>query len=124
MLRVDGRTATGTAGVLRALSAMTKDAITDEVAEVNVFHGMKVRSSDTRVQKGRVAVRVWQFDQMHAMAREAGAYEPMIRVLADCGLRLGELLPLERRGLRRGVSDGQTDGVRGPRSRRYEDRPR
>lgn len=107
MLRVNGRTATGAGGVLRALSAMTKDAITDEVAEVNVFLGKKVRASDPRIQSTRPRVRVWQFDQMHAMAREAGSYEPMIRVLADCGLRLGELLPLERRDF-----DGESLTVR------------
>jgi integrase len=39
---------------------------------------------------------------MHAFATAAGAYEPMIRVLSDCGLRLGELPALERRDLSAG----------------------
>lgn len=97
LLRVDGRAPTGVAGVLRSLSAMTKNAVRDEAAEVNVFLGARVRANDPRAQKGRRPVRVWEFAQMHALARAAGRDEAMIRVLADCGLRLGELLPLERR---------------------------
>jgi integrase len=33
---------------------------------------------------------------MHAFAAAAGPYEPMIRMLADCGLRIGELLAMQR----------------------------
>jgi integrase len=40
---------------------------------------------------------------MHEFATATGAYEAMVRGLADCGLRLGELLPLERRDLSDGV---------------------
>jgi integrase len=37
--------------------------------------------------------------QMHALAAAAGPYEPMIRLLSDCGLRLGELPGLERKDI-------------------------
>ncbi len=70
--------------------------------------------------EGPGLVRVFTFDQMHALAAAAGPYEPMIRVLSDCGLRLGELLPLERRDLdggllhvRRTAHEGQvTEGTK------------
>jgi len=37
MLRVQGRATTGVVGILRSLSAMAEDAITDEVADLNPF---------------------------------------------------------------------------------------
>jgi integrase len=40
--------------------------------------------------------RVFTFEQMHRFAPTAGPWEPMLRVFADCGLRLGEVLGLER----------------------------
>lgn len=96
MLRVQGRAPTGVVGILRSLSAMAEDAITDEVTDMNPFRGVRVRANDPRATKGRRQVRVWQWEQMHAFAAHAGSYEPMIRCLSDCGLRLGELLPLRR----------------------------
>jgi integrase len=33
---------------------------------------------------------------MHRFAKAAGRYEAMVRVFTDCGLRLGEVLPLRR----------------------------
>lgn len=123
MLRKQGRAATGAVGVLRALSAMTEDAITDEVAELNPFKGVKVRKADPRVVKAPKPVRVWSWEEMHGFAAAAGrvrtdkddgkphppvlldAWRPvyaeaMIRVLSDCGLRLGELLPLYRQDVK------------------------
>jgi len=44
------------------------------------------------VKHGR-KVPVYSFAQMHAFAA-AGSHEAMVRVLSDCGLRLGELLLL------------------------------
>jgi integrase len=74
-----------------------------------------VRLTDPRVKKAPRRKRLWTMEQMHAFAAAAGrvrdvdrdeptelerwraAYaEAMIRMLSDCGLRLGELLPLER----------------------------
>ncbi len=40
--------------------------------------------------------RVFTFEQMHRFAPTAGPWGPMLRVFADCGLRLGEVLGLER----------------------------
>jgi integrase len=39
---------------------------------------------------------VWSWEQMHEFAAASGD-EAMVRVLSDCGLRLGEMLALERR---------------------------
>jgi integrase len=134
MLREQGRAASGAQNVLRALSAMTENAIDDEVTEANPFKGVTVRANDPRVRKAPKAVRVWSWEEMHALTRAAatapstpkkrkpGAPRPvpvtgprdpspierwrpvygeaMCRVLADCGLRLGELLPLQRRDLK------------------------
>jgi integrase len=44
---------------------------------------------------------------MHRFAKACGRYEAMIRVFTDCGLRLGEVLPL-----RRDDFDGETLQVR------------
>jgi len=71
----------------------------DGVCDVNPFKGVRVRASDPRALKQLRSPRVWSWDQMHAFAAAAGAWEPMIRTLADCGLRIGELLALERGGV-------------------------
>lgn len=130
MLREQGRAPAGAGNILRTLSAMFEDAITDEHAEVNPFRGVKVRANDPRARKRPRTPRVWSFEQMHAFADAAA--EPrevkqrrtpaqiaaearaglerraMIRTLADTGLRLGELL-----AQRRADYDGKTLRVRG-----------
>lgn len=103
MLRVQGRATTGAIGILRALSAMAEDAITDEVADLNAFKGVRVRASDPRALKKRRPIRVFTFEQMHAFAKAAGRYEAMVRVFTDTGMRLGEVLPLRREDF-----DGET----------------
>jgi integrase len=108
MLRVQGRAMVGAKGVLSTLSAMTEDAITDEVALTNAFKGLRLRPNDPRIQKDSRPIRVWSWEQMHAFARACGETgiehratyaEPMVRVLSDCGLRIGELLALRRQDL-------------------------
>jgi integrase len=44
---------------------------------------------------------------MHRFAKAAGRYEAMVRVFTDCGLRLGEVLPLRPEDF-----DGETFQVR------------
>jgi len=107
MLRVQGRATTGVVGILRSLSAMAEDAITDEVADLNPFKGVRVRSNDPRAKKKRRPIRVFSFEQMHAFAKTAGPYEAMVRVFTDTGMRLGEVLPLRREDF-----DGETLKVR------------
>lgn len=96
MLRDQGRATTGAVNILRALSAMAEDAITDELIGTNPFKGVRVRRSDPRAVKRPRESRVLSWAQMHAFAAAAGPHEPMIRMLADCGLRIGELLALRR----------------------------
>lgn len=94
MLRKHGRAAAGAQGVVRVLSAMFQDALNDDLATVNPFLKVTVRASDPRVQKGPREKQAWSWEQMRALA--AASSEPaMVLVLAECGLRLGELLPLE-----------------------------
>jgi hypothetical protein len=38
-------------GILRALSALAEDAITDEVCDLNPFKGIRVRANDPRAKK-------------------------------------------------------------------------
>jgi integrase len=116
-----GRAAEGATGILRAMSAMTNDAIDDEVCETNPWLRLGVRVTDPRVQRAPRAKRMWSIEQMHGFAAAAARVrdderdeptelerwrrvyvEPMIRVLSDCGLRLGELTPLESSDLRPG----------------------
>ncbi len=107
MLRVQGRATTGAVGILRSLSAMAEDAITDEVMDLNPFKGVRIRSSDPRAKKKRRPIRVFTFDQMHAFAKAAGRYEALVRTFADTGMRLGEVLPLRPEDF-----DGETLQVR------------
>jgi integrase len=103
MLSEQGRSPGGARNILRSLSAMFEDAITDELAEVNPWQGAKVRDDDRRAVKRARQLRVWSFDELHDFAGHAGRYESMIRTLADCGLRVGELFALRRADLDAGV---------------------
>jgi integrase len=107
MLRVQGRATTGAVGILRALSAMAEDAITDEVAELNPFKGVRIRASDPRAKKKRRPIRVFSFEEMHRFAKAAGRYEALVRTFTDTGMRLGEVLPLRCEDF-----DGETIEVR------------
>lgn len=100
MLRDHGRAASGTRGVVSVLSAMFENAIDDGVIDTNPALGVRVRNSDPRVQKPKRTITVATWAQMYAFARAAGEYEPMVRVLSDCGLRLGEMLALECKHIR------------------------
>jgi integrase len=107
MLKIEGRATTGAVGILRALSAMVEDAITDEVCELNPFKGIRIRASDPRAQKRRRPIRVFSFEEMHRFSRAAGRYEAMVRTFTDTGMRLGEVLPLRAEDF-----DGETLRVR------------
>jgi integrase len=107
MLTNEGRATTGAVGILRSLSAMAEDAITDEVCDLNPFKGIRIRANDPRARKKRRPIRVFSFEQMHDFAKAAGRYEAMVRVFTDTGMRLGEVLPLHREDF-----DGDTLQVR------------
>jgi integrase len=107
MLRIEGRATTGAVGILRSLSAMAEDAITDEVCDLNPFKGVRIRANDPRAKKKPRPIRVFSFEEMHRFAKAAGRYEAMIRVFTDTGMRLGEVLPLRREDF-----DGDTLQVR------------
>lgn len=103
MLREQGRAPSGAANILRALSALFEDAITDEDADTNPVRGVRIRRNDERALKKARPVRVFSFEQMHAFAAHAGRWQPMVRMFCDCGLRLGEVLALYRSDLRDGL---------------------
>lgn len=94
MLR-DGRAASGVRAVVAVLSSLFMDAIRDELAEMNPALLVTVRDSDPRVQRARRRPVLASWEDMHAFAAAAGVFEPLVRTLADCGLRLGEMLALE-----------------------------
>lgn len=124
MLRVEGRATTGAVGILRALSAMAEDAITDEVCDLNLFKGVRIRANDPRAQKKPRPIRVFSFEEMHRFAKAAGRYEATVRVFTDTGLRLGEVFPSAPRRLRRRDPPSPPHRPRGPNPRGNEDRPR
>ena len=68
MLTGRQRSPGGARNILRALSAMAEDAITDELCEVNPWAGIKVRDDDRRALKRSRELRVWSFEDMHAFA--------------------------------------------------------
>jgi integrase len=126
MLRIQRRAVTGARGILSSLSALLEDAITDELADVNPFKGVRVRANDIRARKQPRQVRVFGFEEMHRFAtagrREirrtakrpdgkvgypAHDFEALLRTFTDTGMRLGEILPLRRQDF-----DGQTFQVR------------
>jgi integrase len=125
MLRVEGRAAEGARNILRSLSAMTEDAIGDDLASGNAFMGVKLRANDPRIQKPPRKPRIWSFEQMREFARggrpevraatkrppdrrnrgrykqkdrfySAHDYEALILTPGFTGLRLGEFLALRR----------------------------
>lgn len=124
LLEDQGRAVEGAKGILRSFSAMVQDAIDeDELLEVNAFKGVKIRAGDPRVRKAPRKPRVVSWEEMHRLARSAATFvpetktktkktepdeptdlqkwravyaEPMVRVDADCGPRLGELLAYYR----------------------------
>jgi integrase len=131
LLQVQGRAPEGVRGILRTLSAMAEDAITDEAAEFNFVRGRRVRDNDPRVKKRAVEPRVWSLKQMRDFAAAGRAevrektprpnsengstryfsavdYEPMLLVFASTSLRVGEVFALER-----GDVDGDVLHVRG-----------
>lgn len=97
LLREQKRAAAGAKGVLLALSALYTDAIEDDETEANPFVGLRVRASDPRVQKPPRRPIIVSWEDMHRFAAVCGQYEPMVRVLSDCGLRIGEMFPLEHK---------------------------
>ncbi|MEZ5076641.1 MAG: site-specific integrase [Solirubrobacterales bacterium] len=107
MLANEGRATTGAVGILRALSAMAEDAITDEVCDLNPFKGIRIRANDPRAKKKRRPIRVFSFEEMHRFAKAAGRYEALVRTFTDTGMRLGEVLPLRLEDF-----DGETLQVR------------
>lgn len=109
MLRVQGRAVSGAQNILRVLSAMMEDAITDELAGSNAFRGVRVRAGDQRAEKDARPVRVFDWGDMHRFAA-ASPHEPMVRALCDCGLRVGELFALRRRNLNPGTPAMTVEG--------------
>ena len=70
MLRVEGRATTSAVGVLRALSAMAEDAITDEVCDLNPSRA-SASANDPRAQKKSRPIRIFSFEEMHRFAKAA-----------------------------------------------------
>lgn len=123
MLRTEGRATTGAVGILRALSAMAEDAITDEVCDLNPFKGVRIRANDPRAQKKPRPIRVFTFEEMHRFAKAAGRYEALVRVFTDCGLRLGRCCLCAVKTRRRDPPSSP-HRPRGTDPRGDEDRPR
>jgi excisionase family DNA binding protein len=135
LLRVQRRSAEGARGILRSLSAMSKDAIGEDAAQNNPFMGIRLRRSDPRIQKPPRQIRIWTFEQMREFAaagrpevrartcrppdrRSKAAYkvtegrfyserdyEALLLTPAPTGLRLGEFLALRRRDYADGLLD-------------------
>lgn len=90
-----GRAARGAKAILSMLRALHEDAIHADLADFNPW-SVRVRAGDRRVLKRAAPRRVFSFDDLHEWASYGGKHEAMLRVGIDCGLRLGELLALER----------------------------
>lgn len=96
LLTRQGRARKGALGVIRVLSALSEDAITDEVSDHNGFQKIKIRADDKRIKKPARKPQVFSWTEMHDFAAKAPKdSELLILTLSDCGLRIGEALPLE-----------------------------
>lgn len=102
VLLVDqGRAATGAKLMIATLSSMWRDAIDDGyVRSANPWLQRRIRADDPRVAKPARQTRVFTWEQMHAVCAAAGYLESMLRVLSDCGLRIGECFALQHRDLK------------------------
>jgi integrase len=96
MLRKQERAVTGANDILRVLAALMEDAITDELADANPFRKVAARANDPRAIKESRQRPILSFAEMHAFASAAGRHEPVVRTIADTGMRLGEVLALRR----------------------------
>lgn len=116
MLRDQGRAAQGAKGILATLSAMWQDALDDGWARTaNPFMGHRIRKSDPRITKPAREPRVLSWREAHALTRAAGKDEPVLRVMCDCGLRIGEALALYREDVKLGQRCDEADcAVEGP----------
>jgi integrase len=95
-----GRSAGGAQNILRTYSAMTENAITDEVIEFNTLAGIVVRANDPRLQKQPRPARVFSWEEMWTFtAAMPGQWSKAGRVLSDCGLRVSEMLALHQADL-------------------------
>lgn len=92
MLCEHGRVPSGVRAVIGVISAMFKDAIRDDLAEMNPAAYITVRDNDPRAQRHSRPARLATWDEMHRFAACAGEHEPLILLMSDCGLRLGEAL--------------------------------
>ena len=128
LLTEQERAPEGVRNILRTLHRLAEDAIADELADVNPWAGITVRDDDKRAMKESRQARVWSLEQMHAFAAAAAfrprhrpgtvppriqpapTYEPMLRLLADCGLRIGELFALRRAEQRLAEGVGVVNG--------------
>jgi integrase len=97
LLREHGRAARGAKAIVMTMSSMWQDARRDGWARTaNPFHDHRIRQADPRVTKPAREPRVLSWEQMHAVCAAAGPREAMLRLMSDCGLRLGEVLPVHR----------------------------
>jgi integrase len=120
MLRKEKRAVKGAVGIRNTLSAMTEDAIVDEVAEVNFAKGFKIKANDPRARKPPKKISIWTFDQLREFASAGRAeirketekpkpaangeplfysavdYEAMLTTIALCNFRIGEVFALRR----------------------------
>lgn len=83
-------------GILTVLSAMGVDACTDRELDSNVFAGATKRLPKPPPTEEREDFVPLTLAQMHNFTRAAGPYEAMVRLLADTGMRVGELFALKR----------------------------
>jgi len=121
MLTEEGRAAKGAVGLRNSLSVMTKDAIRDEVAEINFAADLEIRANDPRIRKQPKKIRVFTFDQLREFAAAGRAetrrktakrepnkengkplyypaidYEAMLATICLANFRLGEVFALQR----------------------------
>ena len=97
-----------TAGTLRASARAPASGVPRPPLYMAGYNGWGAQANQARDPRGKsVAEAAWvlTWGQMHDFATAAGRHEPMVRMLGDCGLRVGSCVALRRelQDLRRGV---------------------
>ena len=87
----------GVRGVLSSYAVLIQAAWDDEFCETNVFSRVRIRAGDPRRKKDNREARPWTLAQLHTFATFAPTVQATAQyhVMADCGLRIGEMLALE-----------------------------
>lgn len=92
-----GRALRGARSVIGAVNTMWLDALDDGWTRTqSPFLRLKIKASDPRIRKAARKPRLLSWERICAIAAAGGEHAPMLLVLGECGVRIGEALAVQR----------------------------